>query len=278
MDSSLVVSEIGPAGATLGFTVGKPRQQPLARGQAAPALLIPDNDPQGVASSIVLAETGTVSELAVRVEIVHSWISDLRVKLITPQGKEAVLHDHAGEDGDDIMTTWRTADTEPLKALTDGPVQGEWKLHITDTASADVGNLEFWSLEVAYAQAGGVAEGVAERAIDIPDNHAPGIESIISLDDEGSISDVLVSVDIEHSYIGDLQIDLVSPAGISVGLHNNEGRNQRNLARSWDLSSRPELQLLLGQPVKGDWALKARDLAAQDAGVLKRWSIRLNYA
>lgn len=106
MDSGLVVSEIGPAGATLGFTVGKPRQQPLARGQAAPTLLIPDNDPQGVASSIVLAETGTVSELAVRIEIVHSWISDLRVKLITPQGKEAVLHDHAGEDGDDIMTTW----------------------------------------------------------------------------------------------------------------------------------------------------------------------------
>jgi subtilisin-like proprotein convertase family protein len=38
------------------------------------------------------------------------------------------------------------------------------------------------------------------------------------------------------------------------------------------------LQLLLGQPVKGDWLLKARDLAAQDAGILKRWSVTLNYA
>jgi subtilisin-like proprotein convertase family protein len=63
-----------------------------------------------------------------------------------------------------------------------------------------------------------------------------------------------------------------------MNLLYNEGRNQRNLARSWDLSSRPELQLLLGQPVKGDWVLKARDLAAQDAGILKRWSVRLNYA
>ena len=150
MDSGLLVSDIGFAGEAIDFTVGNPRQQPLARGQAVFALLIPDDDPQEVANSISLAETGTVTELAVRVEIVHSWISDLRVKLISPQGIEAVLHDHEGENGDDIMTTWRTADTEALTALTGSPVQGEWQLHMTDTASADVGILEFWSLEVAY--------------------------------------------------------------------------------------------------------------------------------
>jgi hypothetical protein len=33
-----------------------------------------------------------------------------------------------------------------------------------------------------------------------------------------------------------------------MNLLHNEGRNPRNLARSWDLSSRPELQLLLEQP------------------------------
>src|SRR5690606_17980445 len=60
---------------------------------AAPELRIPDNSPTGVVSSIDLAADGTVADVSVTVDISHTYRGDLVVRLIAPDGREAVLSD-----------------------------------------------------------------------------------------------------------------------------------------------------------------------------------------
>jgi subtilisin-like proprotein convertase family protein len=55
--------------------------------------------------------------------------------------------------------------------------------------------------------------------LSIPDDDATGIERALSVTAIGTVRDVAVGVDITHTYIGDLEVFLVSPAGTTVKLH-----------------------------------------------------------
>ena len=277
VDSGLVLSEIAAEGAVVRFTVGEPSQKPVARGEASPNLLIPDNSVTGIESTISITAVGTATALAVRVEIIHSWISDLRVMLIAPDGTEAVLHDKEGHDGDDIMTTYQSSSGGPLQLLEGRSIEGDWKLRVVDSEPNDVGRLLHWSLDIDYAPNGGAAEGTVTPNQSIPDQDPLGIASGIWLEQTGDVKEISVDVNIEHTYIGDLQVDLVSPTGVSARLHDNEGWGRDNINRSYDLNSTPALQVMRGQPLNGQWTLQVRDLAAADVGTLKNWSLRVGY-
>ena len=84
-----------------------------------------------------------------------------------------------------------------------------------------------------------------------------------------------VSVDITHTFIGDLRVELVAPSGHQVLLHDQSGGSEDNLIRSYDSVSSPALAALIGEPTHGNWTLRIRDLAAQDVGKLNRWSLDL---
>jgi subtilisin-like proprotein convertase family protein len=86
-----------------------------------------------------------------------------------------------------------------------------------------------------------------------------------------------VSLDITHTYIGDLKIELVSPSGRGAILHSRLGGGQDNLVMTYD-STLPSSALapLIGQSMKGDWVLRMIDLAGQDVGKLNKWSLELN--
>lgn len=243
----------------------------------SPNLLIPDNDANGVTSVIHAGQAGVVDTILVSVFVIHSWISDLHIVLRAPDGTEIVLHDHAGNDGDDIDQTWRSADFPALAALQGTQLAGDWTLHIIDKASEDVGRLVRWSLDIAFEGTDRVAEISAEPNVHIPDNQATGISDSITNDKEGALKDITVALDIEHSYIGDLVVDLSAPTGSTVRLHNNEGAWQANIRRSYESASTTALQSLIGEEINGDWTLRVRDLARVDTGTLRRWSVTLRY-
>ena len=56
-------------------------------------------------------------------------------------------------------------------------------------------------------------------ALSIPDNNPTGIKTPLVFTDMALIGSIKVSVDITHTYIGDLQINLITPSGTSVPLH-----------------------------------------------------------
>ncbi|TDJ75305.1 MAG: M6 family metalloprotease domain-containing protein [Planctomycetota bacterium] len=273
-DSELVVSDVSPAGARMRFRIGRSKQA-VAEAETFPDLLIPDNDPNGVASPIPIAAVGAVLALEVEVHVIHSWISDLTLTLVAPDGSEAVLHDRTGHDGDDIDVTYRSAVVPALQGLVGKPVQGEWRLEAVDQASLDVGRLLRWRLRVDFEPGEQIVEGMAEPNLAIPDNDPLGVASSVPIVGGGTAREVLVALDITHTYIGDLEVDLVAPSGAIARLHDREGGSRDDLIRSYDTDSSASLSGLLGQPIQGDWSLRIRDRAGVDTGVLRRWSIEI---
>jgi len=109
---------------------------------ATPALSIPDNDPAGVASSIDVADSGTVTEAKVSVDITHTYRGDLKVTLVKG-ARSIVLFDGDGGSADDLKQTF-TVTGIAGEALT-----GSWSLQVVDTAAQDVGTLNSWTLEAS---------------------------------------------------------------------------------------------------------------------------------
>jgi hypothetical protein len=138
--------------------------------------LIPDDDPDGVSDDIVIAAAGTISDLDLRLDIGHTYVGDLEVRLLHVEtGTQAVLIDRPGFpllplgcSRDDISCTLddeaespaedecsvtppaiagRLQPAMPLSAFDGEAIAGTWRLTVADQALADEGGLFGWCLE-----------------------------------------------------------------------------------------------------------------------------------
>ena len=118
---------------------------------ATPNLDIPDNDENGVESSIEVLEQGfSASEnLKVHVQISHTYAGDLQLVLSSPQGESLILSDRVGSSSDDIRGTYPDTLTpsNPLSNLFGQTLNGNWTLKAIDRAQQDVGKIESWGLD-----------------------------------------------------------------------------------------------------------------------------------
>ena len=80
------------------------------------------------------------STLRVSVRIIHTYIGDLRVRLIAPSGAAWTLHNRTGAGTDNIITTY-TVNASTVVA------NGTWRLEVYDGASGDTGFIDSWSLQ-----------------------------------------------------------------------------------------------------------------------------------
>ena len=113
---------------------------------SAPGLKIPDNDPSGIADTIRVETQGTVKELRVGVNISHTYIQDLTVKLSAPSGKTVTLHDRTGGGADDIQQHYSSTTHPQVAQLLDESIAGDWTMTVTDQAGMDTGKLNQWEL------------------------------------------------------------------------------------------------------------------------------------
>ena len=86
---------------------------------------------------------------------------------------------------------------------------------------------------------------------------------------------VTVSLDITHTWIGDLRVLLTAPSGDEIVLHDRSGGGQDNLIKTYSQDSLPALATLAGKPAQGTWTLRVMDLAGRDVGKLNRWGLQL---
>jgi secreted trypsin-like serine protease len=75
-----------------------------------------------------------------------------------------------------------------------------------------------------------------------------------------------VAVNIVHTYIGDLKVDLVAPDGSVYVLHNRAGGGTDNINQSYTVN-------LSSEPLNGTWKLRVNDNAANDIGRIDSWSV-----
>lgn len=103
--------------------------------------------------------------------------------------------------------------------------------------------------------------------VDIPDNDATGITSVITINDDLTVFSSSTFLDITHTYIGDLIVKLTSPAGTVATLHNQAGGSADDIAQSFTSSA------FNGESTLGDWTLSIEDTFAADTGNLNNWSV-----
>jgi Zn-dependent metalloprotease/subtilisin-like proprotein convertase family protein len=247
--------------------------------EVSPSLAIPDNKPQGVTSSIQIEEQGILRELTAVVMINHSYINDLRVRLVSPGGEEVVLHDRTGGEEDDIIEEYRMDNTPDLLKFVGDMVQGEWQLIVADHARLDQGTLAGWGLNMAVEK---IEQKSLARELGpeqpIPDNSPQGVAGAISVEESGTILHADVTVDISHTWVGDLQLILIDPSGSEMVLHDRSGSSRHDLKKTYSTRTDDVLRQLVGAAMQGDWTLQVSDLAAQDTGILHGWKMEILYS
>ena len=75
-----------------------------------------------------------------------------------------------------------------------------------------------------------------------------------------------VSVNITHTYQGDLKVDLVAPDGSLYNIHNRTGAGTDNVIKTVTLN-------LSSEALNGIWKMQVNDNAAGDTGKLNSWSV-----
>jgi len=113
----------------------------------------------------------------------------------------------------------------------------------------------------------------------IPDNDVTGIVSIIHVGAAGSVAGVDVDLDVTHTWRGDLIVELQSPAGTVVRLHNRSGSSDDNIVGNYPGTLAVEgpgsLADFIGEAIAGDWTLRVSDVVSSDTGTLNGWGLNL---
>lgn len=109
-----------------------------------------------------------------------------------------------------------------------------------------------------------------DTPIAIPDSDTAGVDSVITINDPLTVFATQASVDITHTYIGDLIVTLTSPAGTSSTLHSQSGGGADDIVQSYSLAD------FNGEVATGDWVLHVEDALAADTGTVNNWSLTLS--
>jgi len=221
---------------------------------------IPDGQAAGIQRTLQVPDSFEVTKASVSVDIRHGYVGDLQVRLVHG-GVTQVLHDRAGGGADDLRTTFSAPSFAGASAA------GAWTLEVADLAAYDTGRLVSWSLELTEGGGGaGSLTGESTTHVDIPDNAPAGASSSLSLTGAGAVAEVLVHVNISHTYIGDLVVRL-EHAGRTAVLQSREGGSAQNIERDYAPTE------FAGTTAEGEWKLSVVDEAAADTGAIEGWSI-----
>ena len=249
-------------------------QTTRVRVELNPNLAIPDRDPAGVVSRVFMSDAGQVKDIKIFVDIAHTYIGDLIVRLTGPEGVRVDLHNRDGGGADNLVQTFTLESVPSLAAFLGTAVKGTWTLEVSDHAQYDTGHLRKWTLEAeVLADTARRFESAPGRTI--PDQDPVGITDHITVTELESVREIAVDIDITHTYIGDLRVAVSNPRNHEVVLHAKEGRSADDIQRTYTVDEEPALRDFIGQSANGDWVLSVSDNARRDVGKLNRWSLTL---
>jgi carboxypeptidase T len=196
----------------------------------------------------------------VQVGIVHTYIGDLKVDLVAPDGSVYTLHNRAGGSADNINQTYTVN-------LSSEVANGVWKLRVNDNAGGDTGYLDTWTLNTGSGGGGGscAAQTNGTNAT-ITDFSTVETSVTVSGCSGNASATSKVAVAIVHTYIGDLKVDLVAPDGSVYTLHNRTGSGTDNINTTYTVNLSSEVR-------NGTWKLRVTDSAAGDTGYLDTWTL-----
>ncbi|MBC8522470.1 proprotein convertase P-domain-containing protein, partial [PVC group bacterium] len=115
----------------------------------------------------------------------------------------------------------------------------------------------------------------------LPINDNATTTSTIAITDTYCIGDVDIELDLTHTYIGDLIVEVTSPQGTVVRLHDRSGGSANDMhmyydEQGGDLPEGPgSLADWVGEIVTGTWTMTVSDNAGADTGTLDHWALKI---
>jgi subtilisin family serine protease/subtilisin-like proprotein convertase family protein len=148
---------------------------------------VPINDNSTATHTLnVTTVPGVVLDVNVRVNLTHSYVGDLQLRLVNvASGISIPLATNIGGDGDnytntvfdDEAATAITAGTPPytgtfrpvnlLSAVDGQSANGTWRLQVQDTAATDTGTITEWALVFTTGEAAATTDGLGNAFFDL---------------------------------------------------------------------------------------------------------------
>ncbi|WP_306350136.1 reprolysin-like metallopeptidase [Flavobacterium sp. '19STA2R22 D10 B1'] len=154
------------------FSIGYTLENVCATYSNGTSTPIPDGAAGGpgpvLASTINVPDNFPISSIKVNVNVTHSYISDLNVSLIHPDGTKIRLAKSMCGSRVNFNVTFKdgapavvcasptVGEYKPLmslSALTNKPSNGNWRLEVQDIEPGDSGNLVSWNMEICHQNA-----------------------------------------------------------------------------------------------------------------------------
>jgi len=115
--------------------------------------------------------------------------------------------------------------------------------------------------------------------LSIPDDVPSGVYDTLTLGEDVTITEVEVYVNLTHTYIGDLIVEVTSPEGTTVRLHNRTGSSADDIVGWYDselsVDGPGSLSDFVGESSGGEWTIWVSDNAGMDVGVLHTWCVHV---
>src|SRR4029078_8814691 len=102
------------------------------------------------------------------------------------------------------------------------------------------------------------------------DNNATGVTSALPVTGNGVVQSLSLSLNLTHTFRGDLVVTLISPGGTQFIVSNRAGAPANNI-----VINTQAITTFNGQTAAGTWQLKVQDLAAVDVGTINSWSLNI---
>ncbi|GIG93042.1 S8 family peptidase [Plantactinospora endophytica] len=197
----------------------------------------------------------------VEVHIVHTWVEDLILTLLAPDGSSYLLRGLTGGGADNVDETYTVN-------LAGEAANGTWRLRVEDVASQDTGFIDSWTLNLAGGGTPVRCVGSNPTDVTIPDMSTVTSGVTIAGCAGNASATSTVEVHIVHTWIGDLVVSLVAPDGSVYVLHDRAGGSTQDIDETYTLD-------LSGEARAGTWRLRVRDAATGDTGHLDSWALTL---
>ncbi len=216
-------------------------------------------------ATTVSGASGKIVDVDVVVDLDHTWNSDLRITLISPQGVRTTLASGVGGNGDDFENTvfddeaplsinqgaapfaGTYAPQQALATYNDAEANGTWQLEIYDSQNGDQGTLQAWSLVVstqAFATQDRVTQSTIDAVTGLPTltSRPGGIDTGYTYTSQGLIdiqTDPLLRVtDFDYDPLGRLTKSTFAVGTADEGEQNFEYDSSGNLIAVIDENNR----------------------------------------
>ncbi len=114
-------------------------------------------------------------------------------------------------------------------------------------------------------------------SLGIPDDNPAGVYDVMMFPNQLEIRGLRVYVNITHTYIGDLIVEVTSPGGTTVRLHSMSGGSANNIIGTYGLdlsvAGPGSLDDFIGELSQGVWTLWVSDNMWWDVGTLNEWCV-----